>query len=50
MHQEDTPVNYVMISDHLDMVGAELRATNTHPRMVNGHELVQRLKNKVRPW
>ena len=50
VQQEDIPVNYVMISDHLDMVGVELRATNTRTRMVNGDELVQRLKNKVGPW
>ena len=39
-----------MISDHLDMVGVELRATNTQTRMANGDELVTRLKNKVGPW
>ena len=50
VQHEDIPVNYMMISDHLDMVGMELRATNTQPRMVNGDELVQRLKNKVGPW
>ena len=32
------------------MVGVELRATNTKTRMVNGDELVKRVKNKVGPW
>ena len=50
VQQEDIPVNYVMISDHLDMVGVELRATNTQTRMANGDELVTRLKNKVGLW
>ena len=50
MQQEDIPVNYVMISDHLDMVGVDLRATNTQTRMANGDELVLRVKNKVGPW
>ena len=48
--QEDIPVNYFIISDYLDMVGVELRATNTKTRMVNGDELVKRVKNKVGPW
>ena len=50
VQQEDIPVNYVMISDHLDMVGVELKATNTQTRMANGDELVLRVKNKVGPW
>ena len=50
VQQEDIPVNYVMISDHLDMVGVELKATSTQTRMANGDELVERVKNKVGPW
>ena len=50
VQQEDIPVNYVLISDHLDMVGVELKATNTQTRMANGDELVKRVKNKVGPW
>ena len=40
-HNADIPVNYVMISDHLDFMGMELRAINTQTSMANGDELVK---------
>ena len=34
--KEDLPVNYIALSDHLDMIGVELRATHTQTRKANG--------------
>ena len=38
LQQEDLPINcqYIIISDHLDMVGVQLKATWTQTRKVNG--------------
>jgi hypothetical protein len=48
--QEDLPHQYVQLSDHLDFVGVELRATFQQTRKVNGDQLQQRVKNTVGPW
>ena len=48
--QEDIPCPYMVLSDHLDMVGVELRATPTQTRKVNGDILQSRIKNTVGPW
>ena len=48
--QEDLPHQYVKLSDHLDFVGAELRASYIQTRKVNGEQLQNRLKNTVGPW
>ena len=40
LQQEDLPHQYVRLSDHLDFVGVELRATFTQTRKVNG-DLIQ---------
>ena len=52
LSQEDLPTRcqYIKISDHLDFVGVELRATFTQTRKANGDELVKRVKNKIGPW
>ena len=44
LQQEDLPVKYISIADHLDMVGVQLTATFNHTRQVNG----DKLKEKVR--
>ena len=48
--QEDLPVNYVAISEHLDMIGVELKATHTQTRKANGDILVDKVKTIVGPW
>ena len=48
--QEDIPQQYIVLSDHLDFVGVELRCTFTQTRKVNGDQLQSRVKNTVGPW
>ena len=50
LSQEDLPCQYVRLSDHLDFVGVELRATYTQTRKANGDILQSRMKNTVGPW
>jgi hypothetical protein len=40
----------MVLSDHLDMVGVELKASHTQTRKVNGDALQSRVKNIVGPW
>ena len=40
----------MVLSDHLDMVGVELKATITQTRKVNGDILQERIKNTIGPW
>ena len=48
--QEDIPLDYIKVSDHLDMLGVVLKATNCQTRMSNGDELVLKVKNKIGSW
>ena len=48
--QEDLPHQYIQLSDHLDFVGVELRATFSSTRKANGDMLQTRIKNTVGPW
>ena len=48
--QEDLPHQYVRLSDFLDFVGVELRATFSLTRKANGDILQTRIKNTVGPW
>ena len=48
--QEDIPLPYMVLSDHLDMVGVELKATITQTRKVNGDTLQAKIKNTIGPW
>ena len=50
LQQEDLPVPYVALSDHLDMVGVDLRATPTSTRKENGDILVDRVKKTIGGW
>ena len=50
LQQEDLPVKYIRISDHLDMVGVQLSATFCQTRQVNGEKVQERVKNVVGPW
>ena len=49
LSQEDLPNLYVRLSDHLDFVGVELRATFTQTRKVNGEILQSRINNTIGP-
>ena len=48
--QEDIPCNYMTISDHLEMVGVELRATWSQTKKPNGDIVQQRVADTVRLW
>ena len=50
LEQSDIPCNYMTISDHLDMLGVELRATWVQTRKSNGDEIQKRVDNNTRQW
>jgi len=50
LNKEDIPVNYIVLSDHLDMIGVELRATPTQTRKANGDILIDRTKKVIGSW
>ena len=52
LQQEDLPhsCQYLVLSDHLDMVGVQLRATWTQTRKVNGEIVQERVSNTINPW
>ena len=50
LHQNSIPVNYITISDHLDMIGVELRATYSQTRKFNGDKLVKSVQNITGMW
>ena len=50
LQQSDIPCSYMTISDHLDMLGVELRATWTQTRKVNGDEMQDRVAKTSRQW
>ena len=50
LKQEDIPCDYMTLSDHLEMVGCELRSTWTQSRKANGDILQKRVENTIKPW
>ena len=50
LDQDDIPCNYMTISDHLEMVGVELRATWAQTRKANGDIVQQRVADTVKLW
>ena len=50
LQQENLPVNYIVISDHLDMVGVQLKATYTQTRKTSCDTLQDKVSNVVGPW
>ena len=50
LSREDLPVNYIVLSEHLDMVGVKLQASYIHTRKTNCDELQVREKNVIGPW
>ena len=50
LQQEDIPCAYMTISDHLEMLGVELRATWSQTRKANGDICQTRVGNTIRQW
>ena len=50
LEQSDIPCPYMSLSDHLDMVGVELRATWTQTRKANGDALQARVSSTTNQW
>ena len=50
LEQSDIPCNYMSISDHLDMLGVELRATWVQTRKANGDDVQNRVDTTTRMW
>ena len=50
LEQKDIPCDYMTISDYLEMVGVELRATWTQTRKCNGDIVQKRVSNIVGLW
>ena len=50
LQQEDIPCPYMSLSDHLDMLGVELRATWSQTRKANGDICQVRIGNTIRQW
>ena len=48
--REDLPVNYIVMSEHLDMIGVKLLSTFQKTRKVNGDDLQSRVQNTIGPW
>ena len=50
LEQEDIPLNYMLLSDSLEMVGVELKATWSQTKKANGDILQTRVSNTVNSW
>ena len=50
LKQEDFSVDYIKISDHLDMLGFTLMATFSKTRKNNGDAVQGKFKNTIGPW
>ena len=50
LEQEDIPLRYMVLSDSLEMVGVELKATWSQTRKVNGDVIQTRVNNTINPW
>ena len=50
LRQEDIPFQYIQLSDHLDFLGIEIKATFTQTRKTNGDQIQTRIRNIVGPW
>ena len=48
--REDIPVNYIVMSEHLDMIGVKLLSTYQKTRKVNCDEIQDRVKQTIGPW
>ena len=50
LQQEDIPCAYMTISDHLEMLGVELRSSWVQTRKANGDIMQARVANTIRQW
>ena len=50
MTKEDIPVNYIVLSEHLDMVGVKLMASFQKTRKLNCDELQARVQTVTGAW
>ena len=50
LEQEDIPLNYMVMTDSLDMVGVELKATWAQTKKANGDIIQTRVTNTVNSW
>ena len=50
LQQEDIPCAYMTISEHLEMLGVELRSSWTQTRKANGDIVQSRVENTIRQW
>ena len=48
--REDLPVKYIVLSEHLDMVGVKLKASFIQTRKTNCDDIQERVNNVIRPW
>ena len=48
--QEDIPQSFIRLSDHLDFLGVELRATFMQTRKANGEQIQTEIRNTLSPW
>ena len=50
LQQEDIPLQYMLLSDCLEMVGVELRATWSQTKRANGEVLQSKVDTTIRQW
>ena len=50
LQQEDIPLRYMVLSESLEMVGVELKATWLQTRKVNGDIVQTRVSNTINAW
>ena len=50
LEQEDIPLNYMVLSDSLEMVGVELKATWSQTRKANGDIIQTRVNTIINSW
>ena len=50
LKQEDIPCPYMTLTDELEMVGVELKATWTQTRKTNGDAIQKRVSSKINLW
>ena len=50
LQQEDIPLPYILLSEHLDMVGVVLKATYTQTKKTNCDELLERFSSILGSW
>ena len=48
--REDLPVNYIVMSEHLDMVGVKLMSSSQKTRKLNCDELQKRVQDSTGAW